>query len=89
MPPVLVAFGALSALAKGMPLEVLLPLYSAAVLSFVFGFLGRGRQLEERLARIDRGERLEGGLFAVVRTQLMVSMAALLGIAVWFASVTL
>ncbi|MCC2277214.1 hypothetical protein LKL35_17575 [Streptomyces sp. ET3-23] len=82
-------FGALSALAKGMPLEVLLPLYSAAVLSFVFGFLGRGRQLQERLARIDRGERLEGGLFAVVRAQLLVSVFALLGIAIWFASVTL
>lgn len=42
-------FGALSTLAKGMPLGALLPLYSAAVLAFVFGVLGRGRQLQERV----------------------------------------
>lgn len=83
------AFGALSALVKGMPLEVLLPLYSAAVTAFVFGFLGRGRELRERLARIERGERLEGGLFAVVRMQLMLSVFVLLVAAVWFASAIL
>ncbi len=89
MPAVIAVFGLLFALVKGMPLRVILPLYSAVVMAFVLGFLGRGRQLRERMARIDRGERLEGGMFAVVRTQLIVAMFAMAGISFWLASASM
>ncbi|MFF4740683.1 hypothetical protein ACFY2W_33055 [Streptomyces sp. NPDC001262] len=89
-PVAMAVVAVLSGLAKGIGLAVLLPLYSAAVLSLVLGVLGHGREMREKTQDIvAHGNRAENKLSSGVLSQLAISIVVLLCAAIWFASKSL
>ncbi|MFQ6195056.1 hypothetical protein [Streptomyces sp. NPDC000405] len=86
-PVAMAAVGVTSAKVKDLPLEVLLPFYTALVLVFVLGFVGRWSELRTKTLDLSlHGQRPENALSGGAWLQLAASLVVLVSLAIWFAA---
>ncbi len=75
-----------AAVKKDMPLAVALSLYTAMVMVFVTGFIGRRTELRTKFLDLSvHGERPENALSVGAWLQLAVSLIVLMPLAIWLA----